>query len=99
MWDIRREYGDVDCFDREDLIDVLENIYSQRNQKFIIIIDEWDCIFRKYPGDDEAQKKYLDFLRLWMKDKPYIALAYMTGILPIKNMASIQLSICLMNIP
>ena len=85
LWDIRREYGDVDCFDREDLIDVLENIYSQKKQKFIIIIDEWDCIFRKYPGDDEAQKKYLDFLRLWMKDKPYIALAYMTGILPIKK--------------
>ena len=71
LWDIRREYGDVDCFDREDLIDVLENIYSQKKQKFIIIIDEWDCIFRKYPGDDEAQKKYLDFLRLWMKDKPF----------------------------
>lgn len=85
LWDIRREYGDVDCFDREDLIDVLENIYSQKKQKFIIIIDEWDCIFRKYPGDDEAQKKYLDFLCLWMKDKPYIALAYMTGILPIKK--------------
>ena len=88
LWDIRREYGDVDCFDREDLIDVLENIYSQKKQKFIIIIDEWDCIFRKYPGDDEAQKKYLDFLRLWMKDKPYIALAYMTGILPIKKYGS-----------
>lgn len=32
LWDIRREYGDVDCFDREDLIDVLENIYSQKNR-------------------------------------------------------------------
>ena len=85
LWDIRREYGDVDCFDREDLIDVLENIYSQKKQKFIIIIDEWDCIFRKYPGDDEAQKKYLDFLRAWLKDKDYVALAYMTGILPIKK--------------
>ena len=88
LWDIRREYGDVDCFDREDLIDVLENIYSQKKQKFIIIIDEWDCIFRKYPGDDEAQKKYLDFLRVWLKDQEYVALAYMTGILPIKKYGS-----------
>ena len=88
LWDIRREYGDVDCFDREDLIDVLENIYSQKKQKFIIIIDEWDCIFRKYPGDDEAQKKYLDFLRVWLKDQEYVALAYMTGILPVKKYGS-----------
>ena len=28
-----------------------------------------------------AQKKYLDFLRAWLKDKDYVALAYMTGIL------------------
>ena len=33
----------------------------------------------------EAQKQYLDFLRDWMKDKEYIGLAYMTGILPIKK--------------
>lgn len=28
---------------------------------------------------------YLDFLREWLKDKGYVALAYMTGILPIKK--------------
>lgn len=33
----------------------------------------------------EAQEKYLDFLRDLMKDKGYIYLAYMTGILPIKK--------------
>ena len=47
LWDIRREYGDVDCFDREDLIDVLENIYSQKKQKFIIIID---CLLYTSPS-------------------------------------------------
>ena len=51
----------------------------------MIIIDEWDAIFREYKDDKEGQKKYLDFLRDWMKDKEYIALAYMTGILPIKK--------------
>ena len=33
----------------------------------------------------ETHRKYLDFLRFWLKDKEYIALAYMTGILPIKK--------------
>ena len=28
---------------------------------------------------------YLDFLRAWLKDQDYVALAYMTGILPIKK--------------
>ena len=45
----------------------------------------WDCLFREYREDKEAQRQYLDFLRNWLKDKSYIALAYMTGILPIKK--------------
>ena len=32
------------------------------------------------------RKNYLDFLRAWLKDKDYVALAYMTGILPIKKL-------------
>ena len=50
-----------------------------------MILDEWDCIFREYKEDKEAQEKYLDFLRDLLKDKAYIHLAYMTGILPIKK--------------
>lgn len=69
LWDIKQEYGDIECFDWNDLVDVLETIYNQKKQAFIIVIDEWDCIFRKYPNDYEAQKKYLDFLRFWIKGK------------------------------
>lgn len=85
LWDIKREYSDLDCFDWNDLVDVLETIYSEKKQSFIIIIDEWDSIFRKYPDSVEEQKKYLDFLRFFIKGKSYVALAYMTGILPIKK--------------
>ena len=66
-------------------MDVLETIYSEKKQSFVIIIDEWDSIFRKYPDNVEEQKKYLDFLRFFIKGKSYVALAYMTGILPIKK--------------
>ena len=51
----------------------------------MIIIDEWDCIFREYKNNIDEQRKYLDFLRDLLKDKSYIHLAYMTGILPIKK--------------
>ena len=43
---------------------------------------------QEYQQDQNAQKKYLDFLRAWLKDKDYVALAYMTGILPIKKYGS-----------
>lgn len=63
----------------------MQDVYAQKKQSFIVIIDEWDCIFREYKEDKEAQEKYLDFLRDLLKDKSYIHLAYMTGILPIKK--------------
>lgn len=70
---------------RRSLPRVMEKIYSKTRQTFIILIDEWDCLFREYKGNDETQKMYLDFLRNWLKDKTYVGLAYMTGILPIKK--------------
>ena len=88
LWDIKKEYSDVDCFDWNDLVDVLETVYSEKKLPFVIIIDEWDCIFREFKQNMEAQKKYLDFLRVWLKDQEYVALAYMTGILPVKKYGS-----------
>lgn len=70
---------------RRSLTHVMTAVYSQTNMSFVIIIDEWDCLFREYIHDEEAQKKYLDFLRLWLKDRTYVGLCYMTGILPIKK--------------
>lgn len=72
----------VDC---DNLVFAMQDIFSYTGQSFIVLIDEWDCLFREYKQDEEAQRKYLDFLRVWLKDKGYIALAYMTGILPIKK--------------
>ena len=83
--ELKTEYPDVDYFDDTDLIECMQDIYAQKKQTFVIIIDEWDCIFREYKTDKSAQEKYLDFLRDLLKDKSYIHLAYMTGILPIKK--------------
>ena len=83
--DLKNEYPDVDYFDDTDVIECMQDVYAQKKQPFIIIIDEWDCIFREYKEDTEAQKLYLNFLRDLLKDKAYVHLAYMTGILPIKK--------------
>ena len=39
---------------------------------------------REKKEDPDSLKKYLEWLKAIFKDKAYIALAYMTGILPIK---------------
>ena len=86
--DFKEAYHEVHFRDEKNLIQVMKDVFSYTKCPFVILIDEWDCLFREYKQDKEAQKKYLDFLRVWLKDKDYAALAYMTGILPIKKYGS-----------
>ncbi len=67
------------------VVDALAAAFSFSRIPFVFVIDEWDCVFRAQKTDARAQERYLDWLRLVLKDKPYIGLAYMTGILPIKK--------------
>ncbi len=62
----------------------LSELFTATEDKFIFIIDEWDYIFSHelYP---EHHGDFLEFLRALLKDKPYVALVYMTGVLPIKK--------------
>ena len=83
--DLLRAYPDVDYLDKTILTFMLDDIYQDCQVPFIFIIDEWDCIFRSRKNQLKEQTKYLDFLMDLLKDKSYIALAYMTGILPIKK--------------
>lgn len=85
LHDIKREFAGIDFFDITRLIYTLKDIYVETRIPFIFIIDEWDCVFREQQNDTEAQRIYLDFLRNLLKDQTYVALAYMTGILPIKK--------------
>ena len=88
IFDLKDYFTDVRFRDENNLIQVMKDIYSKTKCSFVILIDEWDCLFREFQQDYNAQKKYLDFLRVWLKDKDYVALAYMTGILPIKKYGS-----------
>ena len=83
--DLKKQYLDIELFDEADLAECMQDIYEESGYPFVIIIDEWDCIFREYKNDKAAQEKYLDFLRDLLKDNAYIHLVYMTGILPIKK--------------
>lgn len=64
---------------------VFDMIQQETNEKFIFLIDEWDCVFRFHKGKKEEQEEFLSFLKQLFKDKTYVELVYMTGILPIKK--------------
>lgn len=54
----------------------------------IIIIDEWDTIFREDKYNKKSQDEYIDLLRGLFKGEKsqrFMNLAYLTGILPIKR--------------
>ena len=67
---------------------VLAKIAETAECKFIIIIDEWDALFREAKDDTDLQKEYIQLLRGLFKSSltdKMIEAAYMTGILPIKK--------------
>ena len=84
--ELKDEYGEkIDC--TKMLSAVLMSVYKLTNIPFVIIIDEWDCIIRN-SGDEALVHKYLQFLHSLFKSeesKAFLALAYITGILPIKK--------------
>ncbi len=86
--EIKVEYNNI--IDRQEtrLPDILTKIFvkdTRQNKGFIFILDEWDCIFREEKNNIQVQKEYLNFLQDLFKDRAYVQMAYMTGILPIKK--------------
>ena len=84
--DIKEAYGDQIDYEKK-INSVLMSVYKKTNIPFVIIIDEWDCVIRN-SEDKELVHKYLQFLHSLFKSeesKSFLALAYITGILPIKK--------------
>ena len=83
--ELREVYGNWFSAQITDLATALEKIFVKTQKQFIFLIDEWDCVMRERQESEAMQKQYLDFLRDLLKDQPYVALAYVTGILPVKK--------------
>ncbi len=66
----------------------LSDVNDATGYKFIIIIDEWDALFREEKEETALQQEYIQLLRGMFKSSQtdkMIEAAYMTGILPIKK--------------
>ncbi len=67
---------------------VLSRIAEEYGRKFIVIIDEWDALFREAGEETALQREYIQLLRGLFKSSQtdkMVEAAYMTGILPIKK--------------
>lgn len=87
--DLKQEYPEVDLSEETSVIRALKNIFAADDSaRFIFILDEWDFIFHQPFTTEDDKRGYLSFLRSLLKDRPYVLLAYMTGILPIAKYSS-----------
>ena len=86
--ELRELYPEIPLKDVKTAYGVMSRINASTGRKFVVIIDEWDVLIRDEGSNEKIQKEYIDFLRGMFKGimpTSYIALAYITGILPIKK--------------
>lgn len=83
--ELKAEFSDVEFSEDYSSDEMLMAVYYAKKIPFVFIIDEWDCVFRVFRSDSDGQNAYLNYLRTLLKDKPYVALDYATGIFPIKK--------------
>ena len=73
---------------KKNLSSALNEICNNTKEQFILIMDEWDLICREYRNEPELLEKFIEVMRgLFKSDggQACFALAYLTGILPIKK--------------
>ena len=84
--DFKEEYPEL--IYTTDIADVISNVYQASGAQFVIIIDEWDCVIRNQSDRPDLVHRYMQFLHDIFKSeeaKDFLALGYITGILPIKK--------------
>lgn len=87
--DLRKSYPHIDLEQEDSAVDALTDLYAEEPAaRFIFVLDEWDFIFHQPFVTEKEKMAYLSFLRSLLKDRPYVLLAYMTGILPIAKYSS-----------
>ena len=87
--DLVKHFPEADIDVDDAVWDILKQINEENDKnKFIFVLDEWDFIFHRDFITEQDKRDYINFLSNLLKDKAYVALAYMTGILPIAKYSS-----------
>jgi hypothetical protein len=86
--DVKEAFPQVKINEADAVGDILESVFVQCGEKFIFVLDEWDFIIHRDFINEIDKEKYVAFLSNLLKDRPYVVLSYMTGILPIAKYSS-----------
>ena len=87
--DLADAYPDARITRNDTVWDALTSIYNRyHGEKFIFVFDEWDYIFHQSFATDDDKKAFSNFLNALLKDKAYVEMAYITGVLPIAKYSS-----------
>jgi len=87
--DLMKAYPDADIDPNGAVWDAFSDVFNEYNgEKFVFVIDEWDCVFHKDFLKNNEKKEFIEFLAGLIKNQAYVAMTYMTGILPIAKYSS-----------
>lgn len=82
--DIARYFPETQLKQNESPWDALE----KTGQTFLFVLDEWDAVFHMSFMNEQDKSEHMLFLKNLLKDRAYVDLAYMTGVLPITKYSS-----------
>lgn len=87
--DLTAAYPEARIRDTDAVWDAFKKVYAYCNgEKFIFVLDEWDYIYHQDFVTEKEKEAFTRFLSNLLKDKAYVEMAYMTGILPIAKYSS-----------
>ena len=86
--DLKEAFPHVNINEQDFVGKIFDDIYNKTGESFVFILDEWDYIFNNNLFSAIEREQFLKFLKKLLKDKPYVELAYMTGVLPIAKYSS-----------
>lgn len=88
--DLQSAYQDLSIDEEYGLGVALDYISEEKDVEFVVVIDEWDYLFHQKWATEEDRRAYITFLGEMCKDVSAVALAYLTGILPMTIFSSVS---------
>ena len=87
--DLGKAYPDAEIEKDDAVWDALTKVHEYCDgEKFIFVLDEWDYIYHQDFATEKDKEGFTKFLSNLLKDKAYVEMAYMTGILPVAKYSS-----------
>ncbi|MCD8293738.1 MAG: AAA family ATPase [Clostridia bacterium] len=85
--EIVSEYPEA-IFISDHILYMLSEACRASGRSFIIVIDDWDLVFRNAGRSEDEITMYLCLLKRLFTDNEFISLVYMTGVLPARKYSS-----------